>query len=227
MGTMLAAAVAIWMQDPGTYDLLPNPQYGHWEYRMHRLVLHLPGAKTEYAMRARQRVVAIRADGSYDVLFETRRSVSFVNGKPADTPFRKERVVTYVPKGWYQPSFLPGENGRSEAASLSAFRAPPSPVRIGQSWTYSATGEPGYSVTYTLVGPSEADRIPCMKVTSEARQVGTERPASAKGQFWVATASGIVVQASHKFEGLRLAGRPTDGMLVYEPTDPALFEKGQ
>lgn len=223
----MLAALALAAAQDGAFDFAPKPQYGHWDYRMHRLVLHFPGRKTEYAMRARQRVVKIHPDDTYEVLFETRRSVVIQGGKQAETPFRKERTMTYRKGGWIQPSFLPGETGATEASLLTGFRAPPEPVRVGQSWSFAATGEPGFAVTFTLVGPETVDRVDCLKVRSEARLVGTERAATATGHFWVNQGNGAVWMSSHKLAGIRMGGREIDMNLVFEPTDAAMFEGGK
>lgn len=223
---MLAALVVFAAQD-GAFDFTAQPQYGHWDYRMHRLVLHIPGRKTEYAMRARQRVVQIYGDGSYDVLFETRRSVVFQNGRESDTPFRKERTMTYRQGGWVQPSFLPGETGTTEVSQLTGFRAPAVPVRVGGSWTYATTGEPGSTTKFTLVGPANVDGVDCLQVRSESRLTGVEREATSSGHFWVNQRNGIVWMSSQKLQGVRFGSKLIDVTLVFEPTDAALFEKGQ
>lgn len=224
--TLLAAMVIGLSVQNGEFALTPKPKYEDWSYRMHRLVLHVPKLKTEFAMRARQKVVSIEPDDKFTVLFETRRSVVFQRGEAKDTPFSKNRTILYDPLGWQQPSFLPGETGTTGISQLVAFRAPIDPVRIGKSWSYSQIGEPGVTVKFTLVGPESIGAADCLKVQSESRQIGTERPAKATGHFWIHQESGMIVMSSHKITDLFFAGRQIDAMLVFEPTDPALFDRG-
>jgi len=222
---LLAALVLGLTAQDGEFALTPKPKYEDWTYRMHRLVLHIPKLKTEFAMRARQKVISIDKDGKFAVLFETRRSVVFQKGETKDTPFSKNRTLLYDPSGWQQPSFLPGETGTTDISLLVAFRAPVDPVRIGKSWSYSQIGEPGMTVKFTLLGPERLGASDCLKVESDSRLIGTERPAQAKGYFWIHQDSGMIVMSSHKITNLYFAGRQIEAMLVYEPTDPALFER--
>lgn len=219
------ALVAVSPVQRGEFAFVPKPVYGDWEYRMHRLVLHIPGLKTEFAMRARQRVVSIDKDDKFTVLFETRRSVVFQRGEAKDTPFAKNRTIVYDPKGWQIPSFLPGERGTTDLSLLVGFRAPVDPVRIGKSWSYSQIGEPGVNAKFTLVGPERVGGVDCLRVQAETRLIGTERPAKASGNFWINEESGMIVMSSHKVTDLYLLGRQIEAMLVYEPTDPALFDR--
>jgi hypothetical protein len=89
------------------------------------------------------------------------------------------------------------------------------------------TGEPGCTTTFTLLGPADVDGVACLQVRSESRLTGVERQTTSRGHFWVNQANGAVWMSSHKLSGVRFGSKQIDVTLVFEPTDAAMFEKGQ
>lgn len=107
--------------------------------------------------------------------------------------------------------------------ALYAFRAPDSPVKVGDKWTYEPkadlkTGSLAGKAEFELVSVDKVGMWEAAKIKWTYRETEGTDPASSEGTLWIDTKDGALVKCEGKLKNapLRDAPRPVDFSFTVE-----------
>ncbi|MBI1757137.1 MAG: hypothetical protein HYR64_08540 [Fimbriimonas ginsengisoli] len=176
--------------------------------------LEMGGQNISFSALMTETVKEVADNGNYKIASGQTDAKINMGGQEQDIPSRDaDNEVTYTPLGEIVDVKADGIEGARRFGNLQILRAPDSPVKVGDSWTYKGAadakaGVVAFTADYKVLAAEKVGDLDTIKLKCTIKETEGAEPASSDGTVWVEAKNFSMVKVETTWTNMPVPGAP-------------------